>query len=52
MVMAALRYSRARQRAERTATLLTELTSVALDINTAISGPREDDVAMVAVRRA
>jgi hypothetical protein len=33
--MAALRYSRARQRAERTAALLTALTSVALDINAA-----------------
>jgi len=35
VVMAALRYSRARQRAERTAALLTALTSVALDINAA-----------------
>ncbi len=35
VVMAALRYSRARQRAERTASLLTALTSVALDINAA-----------------
>jgi len=35
VVMAALRYSRARQRAERTAALLTALTGVALDINTA-----------------
>jgi Stage II sporulation protein E (SpoIIE) len=33
--MAALRYSRARQRAERTAALLSALTSVALDINAA-----------------
>src|SRR5256885_5422206 len=35
VVMAALRYSRARQRAERTAALLTALTSVALAINAA-----------------
>jgi DNA-binding response OmpR family regulator len=35
VVMAALRYSRARQRAERTAALLTALTGVALDINAA-----------------
>jgi CheY-like chemotaxis protein len=35
VVMAALRYSRARQRAERTASLLATLTSVALDINAA-----------------
>ncbi len=35
VVMAALRYSRARQRAERTATLLTALTGVALDISAA-----------------
>ena len=35
VVMAALRYSRARQRAERTASLLTALTGVALDINAA-----------------
>ena len=35
VVMAALRYSRARQRAERTAVMLTALTSVALDINAA-----------------
>ena len=35
VVMAALRYYRARQRAERTASLLTALTSVALDINAA-----------------
>jgi CheY-like chemotaxis protein len=35
VVMAALRYSRARQRAERTAALLAALTSVALDINAA-----------------
>ena len=35
MVMAALRYYRARQRAERTAALLAALTSVALDINAA-----------------
>src|SRR6516162_2304402 len=35
VVLAALRYSRARQRAERTASLLTALTSVALDINAA-----------------
>ena len=35
VVMAALRYSRARQRAERTASLLTVLTGVALDINAA-----------------
>jgi CheY-like chemotaxis protein len=35
MVMAALRYSRARQRAERTAALLTALTEVALDISAA-----------------
>ena len=34
-VAAALRYHRARQRAERTAGLLSELTSVTLDINTA-----------------
>src|ERR1700749_773507 len=33
VVMAALRYSRARQRAERTASLLAALTGVALDIN-------------------
>ena len=33
--MAALRYSRARQRAERTAALLAALTGVALDINAA-----------------
>ena len=35
VVLAALRYSRARQRAERTAALLTALTGVALDINAA-----------------
>lgn len=35
VVMAALRYSRARQRAERTAALLTALTEVALDISAA-----------------
>lgn len=35
VVMAALRYSRARQRAERTASLLTALTGVALDISAA-----------------
>jgi serine phosphatase RsbU (regulator of sigma subunit)/DNA-binding response OmpR family regulator len=35
VVLAALRYYRARQRAERTASLLTALTSVALDINAA-----------------
>jgi len=35
VVMAALRYSLARQRAERTAALLTALTGVALDINAA-----------------
>jgi CheY-like chemotaxis protein len=35
VVMAALRYYRARQRAERTASLLAELTSVVLDINAA-----------------
>jgi CheY-like chemotaxis protein len=35
VVMAALRYSRARQRAERTASLLTALTEVALDISAA-----------------
>jgi CheY-like chemotaxis protein len=35
VVMAALRYSRARQRAERTAALLAALTGVALDINAA-----------------
>jgi CheY-like chemotaxis protein len=35
VVMAALRYSRARQRAERTAALLTALTGVALDISAA-----------------
>ena len=35
VVLAALRYSRARQRAERTASLLATLTSVALDINAA-----------------
>jgi CheY-like chemotaxis protein len=35
VVMAALRYSRARQRAERTAALLTALTDVALDISAA-----------------
>ena len=35
LVAAALRYSRARQRAERTAALLAALTSVALDINAA-----------------
>ena len=35
VVMAALRYSRARQRAERTASLLAALTEVALDINAA-----------------
>jgi CheY-like chemotaxis protein len=35
VVMAALRYSRARQRAERTALLLTALTEVALDISAA-----------------
>ena len=35
MVVAALRYSRARQRAERSAALLAELTRVTLDINTA-----------------
>jgi serine phosphatase RsbU (regulator of sigma subunit)/DNA-binding NarL/FixJ family response regulator len=35
VVMAALRYYRARQRAERTAALLTALTSVTLDINAA-----------------
>jgi Response regulators consisting of a CheY-like receiver domain and a winged-helix DNA-binding domain len=35
VVLAALRYSRARQRAERTASLLAGLTSVALDINAA-----------------
>jgi CheY-like chemotaxis protein len=35
VVMAALRYSRARQRAERTASLLTTLTEVALDISAA-----------------
>ena len=34
-VTAALRYSRARQRAERTAAMLTELASVTLDINAA-----------------
>ena len=35
VVMAALRYSRARQRAERTASLLSTLTEVALDISAA-----------------
>src|SRR5207244_1016348 len=35
VVLAALRYSRARQRAERTAALLAALTGVALDINAA-----------------
>jgi CheY-like chemotaxis protein len=35
VVMAALRYARARQRAERTASLLTALTGVALDISAA-----------------
>ncbi|HEV2537758.1 MAG TPA: SpoIIE family protein phosphatase, partial [Streptosporangiaceae bacterium] len=35
VVLAALRYSRARQRAERTASLLTGLTEVALDISAA-----------------
>ena len=35
MVVAALRYSRARQRAERSAALLAELTRVTLDINAA-----------------
>ena len=45
VVMAALRYSRARQRAERTALLLAALTGVALDIggaapSTGWSGPR------------
>ena len=35
VVMAALRYYRARQRAERTASLLAALTSVTLDINAA-----------------
>ncbi len=35
VVVAALRYSRARQRAERSAALLTALTSVTLDINAA-----------------
>jgi CheY-like chemotaxis protein len=35
VVVAALRYSRARQRAERSAALLTELTRVTLDINAA-----------------
>jgi CheY-like chemotaxis protein len=35
VVVAALRYSRARQRAERSVALLAELTSVTLDINTA-----------------
>src|SRR5256885_13932713 len=35
VVLAALRYSRARQRAERTASLLTALTEVALDISAA-----------------
>ena len=35
VVMAALRYARARQRAERTAALLSALTGVALDINAA-----------------
>jgi serine phosphatase RsbU (regulator of sigma subunit)/CheY-like chemotaxis protein len=35
VVLAVLRYSRARQRAERTASLLTGLASVALDINAA-----------------
>jgi DNA-binding response OmpR family regulator len=35
VVMAALRYARARQRAERTAALLAALTGVALDINAA-----------------
>jgi CheY-like chemotaxis protein len=35
VVMAALRYSRARQRAERTASLLSALTEVALDISAA-----------------
>ena len=51
VVMAALRYYRARQRAERTAALLTALTSVALDINAATTFDRLARVAAAGAAR-
>ena len=51
VVMAALRYYRARQRAERTASLLTALTSVALDINAATTFDRLARVAAAGAAR-
>jgi len=51
VVMAALRYYRARQRAERTAALLTALTSVTLDINAANTFDRLARVAAAGAAR-
>jgi CheY-like chemotaxis protein len=51
VVMAALRYYRARQRAERTAALLTALTSVTLDINAAQTFDRLARVAAAGAAR-
>ncbi|MGH3187839.1 MAG: SpoIIE family protein phosphatase [Streptosporangiaceae bacterium] len=51
VVMAALRYYRARQRAERTASLLSALTSVTLDINAAQTFDRLTRVAAAGAAR-